>query len=29
MLIVRTIGVLSDSIMREIEDCLKAVLELP
>ena len=29
MLIVRTIGVLSDSILREIEDCLKAVLELP
>ena len=25
----RTIGVLSDTIMRQIEDCLKAVLELP
>ena len=28
-LILRTIGVLSDAIMRQIEDCLKAVLELP
>jgi len=29
VLVLRTIGVLSDSIMRQIEDCLKAVLELP
>jgi mRNA interferase MazF len=28
-IILRTIGVLSDAIMRQIEDCLKAVLELP
>ncbi len=28
-LILRTIGVLSDSIMGQIEDCLRAVLELP
>jgi hypothetical protein len=28
-LILRTIGVLSDAIVRQIEDCLKAVLELP
>jgi mRNA-degrading endonuclease toxin of MazEF toxin-antitoxin module len=28
-LILRSIGVLSDAIMRQIEDCLKAVLELP
>lgn len=27
-LILRTIGVLSDAIMNQIEDCLKAVLEL-
>ena len=27
-LILRTIGVLSDAIMSQIEDCLKAVLEL-
>ena len=29
VLIPRTIGVLSDSIIRRIEDCLKAVLGLP
>jgi mRNA interferase MazF len=28
-LILRTIGILSDPIMRQIEDCLKAVFELP
>jgi len=28
-LIEQTLGVLSDSIMRQIEDCLKRVLELP
>jgi hypothetical protein len=28
-LIQRTVGVLSDAAMREIEDCLKSVLELP
>jgi mRNA-degrading endonuclease toxin of MazEF toxin-antitoxin module len=28
-LIPRTIGVLSDSIMRRVEDCLRAVMELP
>ena len=28
-LILRTIGVLSDAAMRQIEDCLKTVLELP
>ena len=28
-LILRTIGVLSETIMTQIEDCLKAVLELP
>jgi mRNA interferase MazF len=28
-LILRTIGVLSDATMRQIEDCLKQVLELP
>ncbi len=28
-LILRTIGVLSDTIVKQIEDCLKAVLELP
>lgn len=28
-LILRTVGVLSDPIMRRIEDCLKQVLELP
>lgn len=28
-LIVRTIGVLSDSAMQQIEACLKAVLEIP
>jgi mRNA-degrading endonuclease toxin of MazEF toxin-antitoxin module len=28
-LILRTVGVLSDPLMRQIEDCLKTVLELP
>src|SRR5438552_1410332 len=28
-LVLRTVGVLSDAIMRQIEDCLKKVLELP
>jgi mRNA interferase MazF len=28
-LILGTVGVLSDAIMNQIEDCLKAVLELP
>ena len=28
-LTLQTIGILSDAIMRQIEDCLKAVLELP
>ncbi len=28
-LIARTIGVLSDSIMRQVEDCLRAVMDLP
>jgi mRNA interferase MazF len=27
--ILRTIGVLSDAVMRQIDDCLKSVLELP
>jgi mRNA interferase MazF len=28
-LVLRTIGVLSDAVMRQIEGCLRAVLELP
>ena len=28
-LILRTVGVLSDAIMKQIEDCLRVVLELP
>jgi mRNA interferase MazF len=28
-LILRTVGVLSDAVMRQIEDCLKKVLEIP
>jgi mRNA-degrading endonuclease toxin of MazEF toxin-antitoxin module len=28
-LILRTVGILSDAAMRQIEDCLKKVLELP
>ena len=28
-LILRTVGFLSDVVMRQIEDCLKQVLELP
>ena len=28
-LVLRTVGVLSNAAMREIEDCLKTVLELP
>lgn len=28
-LLLRTVGVLSDAIMRQLEDCLKTVLELP
>jgi mRNA-degrading endonuclease toxin of MazEF toxin-antitoxin module len=28
-LILRTVGVLSDAAMRQIEACLKAVLEIP
>ena len=28
-LVLGTVGVLSDAIMRQIEDCLKKVLELP
>lgn len=28
-LILRTVGFLSDAVMRQIEDCLKQVLELP
>jgi mRNA-degrading endonuclease toxin of MazEF toxin-antitoxin module len=28
-LILRTIGVLSDVVMRQIEDCMKQVLEIP
>jgi mRNA-degrading endonuclease toxin of MazEF toxin-antitoxin module len=27
--VLRTIGYLTDAVMREIEDCLKAVLDLP
>ena len=27
--IVRTVGYLSDAVMRQIEDCLKTVMELP
>jgi hypothetical protein len=28
-LILRTVGLLSDAVMRQIEDCLKKVLEIP
>src|SRR5262249_18223423 len=28
-LLLRTVGVLSEAVMRQIEDCLKKVLELP
>jgi len=28
-LVIRTVGVLSDAIMRQIESCLKQVLEIP
>jgi mRNA interferase MazF len=28
-LVLRTIGILSDAVLDQIEDCLKAVLELP
>ena len=28
-LLLRTVGVLSDALLRQIEDCLKKVLELP
>lgn len=28
-LIIRTLGVLSDAAMMQIEDCLKAVLDIP
>jgi mRNA-degrading endonuclease toxin of MazEF toxin-antitoxin module len=28
-LVLRTIGVLSDAVMRQIEDCLKKVLQMP
>jgi mRNA-degrading endonuclease toxin of MazEF toxin-antitoxin module len=28
-LVLRTVGLLSDTVMRQIEDCLKKVLEIP